>query len=320
MCNKNKVQEGYLHFPVHTLMDESARRFESLCDKYDLNYHLNKGLSHKLKLECTDDRICDGAMISNHFDRENNSYYQIHVWDNFCQFLWCICYSSIIFFDEIIIRPTIDGTYSGKFDKDNLKLNNALEVFRAGFSLFQSDSLKRACRGTFFDLPNPTQRDGSEAVEAANQLFINGMCFILFHEYSHFTLNHFGHTPISGDEYEADYNAFFSMYEECEQGQKKFIALGCVAVLGAIMFSDKTLQGGLFHPDPDDRLNAILAKIDNIDFYDADDCYGFATMLYKIWAYEHNLQGIIPSVSEVGCFKEYFEIIHKSFIQYKESL
>ena len=66
----------------------------------------------------------------------------------------------------------------------------------------------------FSELPNPVYNADDETVQTANALFVGCMCFVLFHEYHHFNLRHIEQVSKKSDEYDADYNAFYSMYAD----------------------------------------------------------------------------------------------------------
>lgn len=60
------------HFPVDILLNNSLQLFENLCDRYQLQYNFEKGLSKRLKIICTDDYIDDSAKIEEHFNEDDN--------------------------------------------------------------------------------------------------------------------------------------------------------------------------------------------------------------------------------------------------------
>ena len=307
----NKINN---YFPVNILLPNASQLFEILCDKYELTHNFNNGLSKRLKIVCTDDVISDIAQIEEHYDNENIKYYQITVWDNYCQFLWTICYSSMVYMDELIIKPFL----APNADRDDILLEKATKLFEAGMSLFNSDSICRVNRSVFFELPNPIEDQDDEYVKSANLLFGASLCFILFHEYHHFNLGHMDKEHVKNDEVEADYCAFFSMYGELSLEKRKYLSLGCIIALASLLFADNTLDGGT-HPDPDDRLGRILNNMDDLDEHGKDYSYGIATTVYKMWAYYYELEKVVPKVDRAENYKEYFNIIQKAFNDYKKS-
>ncbi len=306
----NKINN---HFPVNILLPNASQLFEILCDKYELTNNFDNGLSKKLKNVCTDNAINDIAQIREHYDNENIKYYQIAVWENYCQFLWTICYSSMVYMDELIIKPFLDPN----MNRDDLLLEKATKLFEAGMSLFHSDSTLRANINVFFELTNPIEDKDDKYVKSANLLFEASLCFVLFHEYHHFNLGHIDKEHVKNDEIEADFCAFFSMYGEKSLEKRKFSSLGCIIALSSLLFVDNTLDGGT-HPDPDDRLSLILNNMDDLDEQGKDYCYGMATTFYKMWAFYYKVKEIIPKVDKAENYKEYFNIIQKAFNDYKK--
>lgn len=307
----NKINN---HFPANVLLPNASRLFEVLCDEYELKYNLEKGLSPKLRLVCTDDYIKDNAETKEHYNDNNVKYCEITVWDNYCQFLWALCYSSLVYMDELIVKPFL----TPNVEHDDMLLKKATKLFEAGMSLFNSDSTLRSNRSVFFELPNPIECPDDEYVKSANLLFDASLCFILFHEYHHFNLGHMDKEHVKNDEIEADYCAFFSMYGELSLEKRKYLSLGCIIALVSLLFGDNTLDGGT-HPDPDDRLGRILNNMDDLDEHGKDYCYSIATTVYKMWAYYYELEEVIPKVDKVENHKEYFNIIQKAFNDYKRS-
>lgn len=300
------------HFPVNILLNNSSQLFENLCDGYQLQYNFQKGLSKRLKIICTDDYINDSAKIKEHFNEDNNKFYEICIWDNYCQFLWIICYSSIVFMDELIIKPILEPTVK----RDEELLETTFNMFKTGMSLFNRDSTQRGNRSVFFEFPNPVNNKDNKTIESANRLFEAALCFTIFHECSHIDLGHLEKECLKEDELAADYSGFYSMYENLPLEKKKYLALGIIIALGALLFQDNTLKGET-HPDPDDRLSQLLDKMEDLDDQGKEYCYCLAVTLYKMWAYHYGLESIIPKIDKVYYFKEYFGLIQEAFSNYK---
>lgn len=300
------TDQSVLHFPVNALINKSLHIFEKFGDGYEIQGNQNNGLSNKIKVICTDDKIIDFAECKLHFDEEtNNPYYQITIWDNYGQFLWTFCYASSVVMDECIIKPFLRPDDS----LDEKRLHSSFDLFIAGMSLFDPNEGSRATRSKFFELPNPVYNADDETVQTANALFVGCMCFVLFHEYHHFNLRHIEQVPKKSDEYDADYNAFYSMYADQPLDIRKSTSLAIILTLGSMLMVDDTLSGGTEHPDPDDRLGSILTGLHDLDPQGIDYCYGLATTIYKLWAFYYSKTELIPKVAKAVDMKEYFEII-----------
>lgn len=204
------MNEPNHHFPVSALLEKSLHIFQEFGDTYEIQLNQKKGLSNRIKVVISDGPITNAAECALHYDKKNNPFYQITIWDNFCQYLWAICFVSSVVMDEYIIKPFNNPNVP----VDDEKLFTSFELLNAGMSLFAADDKQRASRGRFFELPNPVNNPENEDVKTTNALFVGCMCFVLFHEYHHFDLGHMEQQEQKkSDEYAADYAAFFSMYE-----------------------------------------------------------------------------------------------------------
>lgn len=310
------MNEPNNHFPVNALIDKSLHIFQTFGDTGEIQFYQKKGLSNRIKVVISDGPITNAAECALHYDEENNPFYQIAIWDNFCQYLWAICYVSSVVMDECIIKPF----NTPDVHVDDELLFKSFELLNAGMSLFADDDKQRASRGRFFELPNPIYNPENEDVKTTNTLFVGCMCFILFHEYHHFTLGHMQQQgQKKSDEYAADYAAFFSMYESKPLEIRKSVSLSIIQTLGAILLIDDTLDGGETHPDPDDRLGYILSCMDDLDPQGIDYCYGMAATIYKLWAFYYSKTALIPKVKEAADMKAYFQIIQQAVANSKQA-
>lgn len=304
------------HFPVNAILKQSLQLFENLCDPYEIQMNQRKGLSNRIKIKCSDRNITDCAACTLHYDEQTRDpFCQIVVWDNFCQYLWSLCYASSIVMDKFIIEPYLNPAKV----TDEERLRPAYDLFMKGMSLFDADDRRRATRGDFFSLPNPVNNPDDENVKAANTLFGLSLCFVLFHEYHHFNLGHMVQPEKKADEFEADFSAFYSMCADQTPEDKKVISMAIILTMGSILLIDDTLDGGATHPDPDDRLGSILSHIYDLDAQGKDYCYGMAVTIYKLWAFYYSKEALIPKVAEVENIEAYFKIIQQAVTNSKRT-
>ena len=113
------------------------------------------GLLEEIKYECEQHGL--NKLIKMNIDREPieeialiNHEKQIELFQNYNQFLWSLCYSLIVLFDEGLQKPMLKGKYTGYLDTRNPLVKKAIDVFRAGMSLFTNFSID-----IFYNLPNP---------------------------------------------------------------------------------------------------------------------------------------------------------------------
>lgn len=306
----NKIYN--LHFPVNILLRDSSRLFEYLSNAEELKYHFISGLSHKIRLVCDDREIHNSAECQRHFDEDNKEYFQITIWDNFCQYLWALCYTSLIVMDESIVKPLLKNN----MPPNQAKLKISYYLFMDAMSLYNPDDTKRANRSVFFGYPNPVCHSEDEYVQAANTLFIACLCFVIFHEYQHFHLKHRQQDERKTDEYEADYMAFYAMYENVKPEIKEYTGLSIIVILGSLFFTDSTLDGET-HPDPDDRLTRLLTLMNDMSPRGQAYCYGMAITIYKLWAFFYGYTDMIPDIRGGESPQEYFGCICQAINKFK---
>ncbi|MFT6961750.1 MAG: hypothetical protein ACJAWV_001471 [Flammeovirgaceae bacterium] len=282
------------HLPVDVLLGNILNTFLSLNHEVDFKNAISKGLSKKITLHQSDLKISDVAELD--FDN------RINVHNNFCQFYWCICYTSILFFDKGILEKLHTEKFRNHIKLDNEELKEAYEVFLAGIGLLDNDK-PLTVRSKFFELPNPFNNVNNEYVGFANAIYSYGMTFILFHEYSHFTLNHVESNV--NNEKNADSSAYWTMVCDIDDKEEKTAILGILTALTALIFLDSTLIGGQTHPDGDDRILDVLQNLDS----EYDNYWGIVCILIKMWAFEYNLDENFPIVTESDTWKEYSEIL-----------
>ena len=302
------------HFPVNILLEDASRLFEHFSDTAELKRDFLSGtLSKKLQLISTDEKISDSAECIRHFDEENNEYYQITVWDNYCQYLWSLCYAVLVVMDECLVKPIM----APKEKCDQKKLNESYEVFMTAMALYDPKRGMPHPR-VFYELPNPVSHETDKNVKAANILFVTCLCFILFHEYQHYKLGHMEQDGNKSDEYAADYTAFYQMYEESTPKEKKYVPYGIIMTLGSLFFADDTMEGGT-HPDPDCRLKSLILCMDNLDPRSKEYCYGMGITLYRLWAFYYSHENVIPEIEPDTSVEDYFERVQQAVISFKSS-
>ncbi|MEN5055149.1 phage exclusion protein Lit family protein [Sphingobacterium kitahiroshimense] len=286
------------HYPVNSLMEELLNTFTKLSHKYDLESSINNGLNKAIVMHLTDNPI--------HAVAELNSNNQIILYDNFCQFFWCLCYTSLTMYDKGIIKELIEGKFNGKIDISNDDLKIAYQVFQAGVGLLISkNSTEITNRYVFFELPNPFNCS-NEYVEKANGIYCYGMSFILYHEFSHFSLDHSLYGA-KEDEEEADENAFWSILMGAPKEEEITSIIGIITALCALIFLDDTLKGDEVHPDGDTRIKSIFEKIDS----QYDHYFGIAVVCLKMWAFHYGFEKDFPQSDTCKNWKKYFELILK---------
>ena len=228
-----------------------------------------------------------------------------HIYENYNQFLWTLCYSLIVLFDEGIQKPFIENRYDGKFDFSNKHIKESFQLLNEGLGLFKKyDPLQ------FYILPNPEKYndDDKNYVEKANGLFVSALLFILTHEYSHHLLGHLDKHSTNDeskkDEIVADEYSF-SIISKSFGSEKGFsLKYGIILGLISLIFFDDTMYGGDKHPDPDHRLINILSKM-SLD--EKDNLWGVASLSILLWIEYYHKNIVLPSM--FNSYKELFDYV-----------
>lgn len=74
--------KGNSHYPVEVLLDKITETLIKLVTQYEFNNAFTKSLNNKIKFLLSDNLIRDVGEL----DTQN----QIKIYDNFCQFFWCL--------------------------------------------------------------------------------------------------------------------------------------------------------------------------------------------------------------------------------------
>jgi hypothetical protein len=252
--------------------------------KADIQYHINRT------------KITEGPCI--------NHSKQIELYENFNQYLWCICYSLLVVFDEGIHRPIIEDRYTGKLDLENPFIKQAIAVFNNGFDLLHTYK-----DWQFFQLPNPEKYNEYDRfyIEKTNGIYTAAMTFILLHEFAHQYYGHLEYNPTSGeakkDEYSADEYAIDKIAQNFSSKRGSTFKFGIIAGISSLILLDKSLSGGNTHPDTDDR---IKKAIDKMQLEELDNLWGIASLSFRLWAIKYNIEIEYPDI--VDSYKEFFTI------------
>jgi len=264
-------------FPIEVLRNNMLKYVQTYL--ISLNEQLNEnikyhGLDSKIAYRHTNSAIDDIADI-----RIVDGKSRITFYDNFLQFLWCLSYSFLVFYDQNHQRKHKDMFNEDEFAK-------GLSVFEAGMSLLREHNIEQ-----FYSLPNPTEiftNDKFNYISKGTSIFLNAFSFILCHEFGH---HYFGHVDINynpdsieqikNDEFNADEFAFSILTDTTDFRANWNIRYGIITALSSLIFVDSTLKGGTTHPDPDDRLKSML---ENMKLEETDTLWGWASLMFLFWS------------------------------------
>lgn len=263
----------------------------------------NKGLKFKYHDDCKP--IYHATKIN---AASISSVRLVNVYETFNAYLWCICYSLFVTFDEVIQKPNLKGNYTGVIDFDNKHVRAAIKVFNYGMSL------KKSYSDWDYSIPNPEKFDCKYAfyVEKTNAIFVAAMFFIMSHEIGHSYYNHVTYIPATAaqslqEELDADNFAVAQVLTCSDDEILPTLKYGAVAGMCALLFlSPKLYQGGTY-PDADNRIRNVMEKLQLNDF---DNHWGFASLAFKLWADYFNVGLPLPKSSE-NYSELFYEILYQ---------
>lgn len=238
-----------------------------------------RNLDNSFVYTYTNTKITESAEIC----RLPSGKIQIIFYDNYLQYLWCICYSFIVFYDQHYKKCK-------KLDYDEKEFNKGLMVFNAGLTLFDKHNTE-----LFFSLPNPTIIENSEPyyISKASAIFLESFCFILCHEFGHHFLDHFSYeyqdyslNQYKKQELDADCYAIKTFIENFTSENELNKKCGIIAALSSFLFFDNEKMCGGDHPDPDVRIKNALT---NLNLKSNDELWDWATIFFSVWSiYYHD--------------------------------
>jgi predicted metallopeptidase len=238
-----------------------------------------------------------------------NSNRQISIYEPFNAYLWCICHSLLVAFNEIVQIPHLKGKYTGVVDLTNKQIKAALSIFNYGMSL----------RNGYFDwdisLPNPESFNciHSYYIGKTNSLFVSAMFFILCHEIGHNFYNHVTYRPIIAqqsqqEELDAD-NFAIEQVMSCKR--KRIIPSlkhGAIAGMCALLFLSPKLYKDGFYPDADNRIRNVIEKL---KLNDLDLEWGMASLAFKLWGDCYNINFTLPKTMD-NYSQMFYEILQQT--------
>lgn len=142
--------------------------------------------------------------------------------------------------------------------------------------------------------------------EKINSVYCFGICFILLHEASHFSLGHLDKgSPAIQDEVEADFSSFWSIYSDISENEKFSANCGVLCALFSLLYLNPQIESDNTHPTEDERIFTVYNCIKNdnpkytvllVQFFI------YWAKLYQIEGFPTNLQNTEDSVDKIKVF------------------
>lgn len=266
----------------HNLTTRLVERNEKYIQSLQSSLKLNKAIQYNISnLPLIDDQIpC--------IDEKGT----IHIHETFLSYTWIVCYYFLVLHEEGFAIPDniMRGIPVHKAHNPQL-VEVAEELFSYGKSLVVAFS-----HWDKENLPNPEYFDDNNDegwyITRTNDLFVEVLNFILYHETAHAELEHIKKIKFENLtdaqrkplELEADTRAIELILENFRNRNLTEIAI--VVGLLVLLFSRPTLYGGKKHPNIDVRLeNAIML------FKPAEDSpiWTIGSLFMKVWDKQFNL-------------------------------
>ena len=123
--------------------------------------------------------------------------------------------------------------------------------------------------------------------EKINSVYCFGICFILLHEASHFSLGHMDkESPVIQDEIEADSSSFWSIYCDISEPEKFSANCGVLCALFSLLYLNPTIESDNIHPTEDERIFKVYDCIKN-------DNPKYTVLLVQFFVYWAKLNNIV---------------------------
>lgn len=200
-------------------------------------------------------------------------------------------------------------------DDENPLIRKAYKVFSAGVGLLKSEYESKTSRPIFFKLPNPHNKP-DDYVDKASTVYLYGMSYIMYHEYSHLILEHKDETT-KDEEESADESAFWIIEFGTTENEKKAASIGMITALCSLVFLDNTMKGDFAHVDSDIRLTALLTNLKSDD----EHYWALAVVMIKLWAYHYKLQQLFDNIDpEIESWQQLYNLYMEILSRYKKEV
>lgn len=271
--------------PIRVLKHNITHRLTERSEDLIIELHLDRRLAKHIKYHVEETSLANYQMP--YIDSDG----VINIHETFLSYIWIVSYTIFILYEEGIAIPDqiLKGLSPHKNQSPEI-INLTLELFDYGKSLITSYST--------WDkdyLPNPEYYDPKTTegwyIERANDIYVEVINFILFHEIAHAEYKHI-YQVVEGKltneerkklELEADSRAIELIFMQT----KSTIASEVSVLIGfaAMLFFQKSVCGGIKHPNIDTRINNYLSlrKPD-----DENVIWAMLVVFLKLWDIQFN--------------------------------
>ncbi len=309
-------------YPIHTLNSNITKILQKILSANILG-NVQNGLQHDIKFIDDCSHISDVAEI-----KGNNHNAQVYLSSAYCQFLWLIDDIALkqidfsIIQDECIRNNIEVVTYKKctEYLIQNPEVLNVLvnsygidskqcfEYLRRTVQLLEKNEFEKNIKNEWTLAESLVDNSRTICVpdfnvidfngfyeQLVNSVYCYGIAFILLHELTHFEMKHLEKKEEMQDEINADYAAFWNMYNDLKDKELFSANVGILCALFSLLILNPKMEEDNVHPHPkeSDRIFSILDQI-------STDNHKYSLLvdnLFKIWAMYYKIQNF-PNVED----------------------
>jgi len=305
-------------FPVLALNSNITQLIKKI-PSADILEHIKEGLNNEIRFTDQDCPISDVAKIVK-YPTEGKSYVSLSA--AYCQYLWLICCIIIKELDLYVIieeckrsRISLELFLESSRQLVNLPIEQISKVIPSEyhgvdieqyidylriipellnnpeFDNLQKDYTKLLLELTqkeHFNLNDFSVIDiNTKYGEKINSVYCFGICFILLHEASHFSLGHMDKESCAiQDEKDADFSSFWSIYSDIPESEKFSANCGVLCALFSLLYLNPKIESDNIHPTEDERIFTVYDCIKN-------DNPKYTVLLVRFFVYWAKLNNIV---------------------------
>lgn len=193
-----------LHFPVGHIMDRVLSLFHIVVSDNTHIQAIDNGLKKGIKYVLNDAPVGQPASLTG----EN----VIEVNDNYCEFLYLICYTFLVINDCcLVLTDNVEGEASISKEEAESYCREAGEMLSEALKMLVPNENDEKCmaasRGKLFRFPNTSRPN--KYTDFSDSMTIAGLTYVLHHEFGHFIFEHEEDTPFN--ELDADKHAILHL-------------------------------------------------------------------------------------------------------------
>ena len=305
-------------FPVLALNRNITQLIQKM-PSADILENIKEGLNNEIRFTDKDCPISDVAKIVK-YQTDGKSYVSLSA--AYCQYLWLMCSIIIKELDLYVIieeckrcKISLEHFLEGSKQLVNLPIEQISKDIPSEYNgvdieqyidylrtipellnnpefdnqqKYYTKLLLELTQKEHFDLNDFSVIDiNTKYGEKINSVYCFGICFILLHEASHFSLGHMDkESPVIQDEIEADSSSFWSIYCDISEPEKFSANCGVLCALFSLLYLNPTIESDNIHPTEDERIFKVYDCIKN-------DNPKYTVLLVQFFVYWAKLNNIV---------------------------